>query len=370
MVLVILSSPLLVYYKLTYSIYEAKSSIELKEIARSIVKQMDGFSSKDDGYFVFPRFSSYQAGLFAENNMEIFSLLSNPIRSFEYGSHIENGIHYYVFELPKGRYFGASKLIVSKRYDNYEILRQIFTISLSIVVIIYLLSWLILYGFSKPFNRLNQFLDEFIKDSMHEIKTPLTIINTSADLFLSKHSANKEIRNIKAAVKTLATVYDDMEYLVREERVEHAKNSVDFSRFLSERVSYFCDIAALKDIEIRSYIEKDIYLYFSDIELQRLIDNNLSNAIKYSFEGGKIVVMLILRGDRIYLRFRDQGVGIADTTKIFNRYVREDGLKGGFGVGLAIVKRIADSSNVGIDLKSTVGIGTRFTYIFNAPLQP
>lgn len=362
-VLAILSSPLYVYYVLTSSIYEAKSSIELKRVAKEIVKQMDSYSKEHSSAFVFPRFATYKAGLFSATGNEIFSLIDHEISSFEFGSHFEGSHHYFVFALPKEHYFGSSKLIVSTAYNRYQLHKQMLTILLSITVIVYLLSWVILFNFARPFKKLNNILDEFIKDSMHEIKTPLSIISANADRYLIRHSSD-EVTNIKAAVKTLATVYDDMEYLIRENSISHAKTSIDFSSFLSQRVEYFKDIATLKKIAIRTHIEKDIYLYFSPVELQRLIDNNLSNAIKYGKEGGFVVAMLCLRSSNIFLRFRDNGVGIKEPDKVFDRYFRESGLKGGFGVGLAIVKRIADSSSVKISLKSKISLGTTFTYCF------
>ena len=61
----------------------------------------------------------------------------------------------------------------------------------------------------------------------------------------------------------------------------------------------------------------------------------------------------------------DYGVGIANVDKIFSRYYREDEAKGGFGIGLNIVKDIIDEEDIGLEVKSTLGEGTIFKYNFN-----
>lgn len=367
-IVAILSSPLYVYYTLTESIYEAKSALELKDQALDIVQRMEEYNPDHEPYFSFPRFATYEAGLFDADNREIFSLITHELGPLETGYHIRGDYRYYVLPLPPGRYFGADKLAVSKIEHRYAVQKQVLTVALSIVVIVYALSWLVLHNFAEPFRKINRMLDEFIKDSMHEIKTPLSIINLSADLFLSKNAENRQMRNIKAAAKTLATVYDDMEYLVREDRVEYPKESLDFSAFLQSRIDYFREIAGLKRIELHTHIEPDIPLYFNPIQLQRVIDNNLSNAVKYSHENSAIHIWLYYRTDAIYLRFKDRGTGIKNPERIFQRYYRESHLKGGFGLGLAIVRRILEREGAGFAVKSRVGTGTIFTYRFNTQI--
>jgi signal transduction histidine kinase len=60
----------------------------------------------------------------------------------------------------------------------------------------------------------------------------------------------------------------------------------------------------------------------------------------------------------------DHGVGIESIEKIFSRYYRENEAKGGFGIGLNIVKQITEEENITIDVSSTLGKGTTFTYLF------
>lgn len=71
-IVAILSSPLYVYYTLTESIYEAKSAVELKDVALEIIDRMEEYAPEHEPYFSFPRYATYEAGLFDGNNKEIF----------------------------------------------------------------------------------------------------------------------------------------------------------------------------------------------------------------------------------------------------------------------------------------------------------
>jgi len=92
----------------------------------------------------------------------------------------------------------------------------------------------------------------------------------------------------------------------------------------------------------------------------RLIDNNLSNAIKYSDAGSEIRVKL----EKNRLSFHTQGESIRDTKRIFQKYVRENTTVGGYGLGLSIVFEIAKQYGIEIDLVSDEEKGTVFTYTF------
>ncbi|HLD24210.1 MAG TPA: HAMP domain-containing sensor histidine kinase, partial [Sulfuricurvum sp.] len=222
--------------------------------------------------------------------------------------------------------------------------------------------------FALPFQRINQRLDQFIKDSMHEINTPLSIINVNIDLYNRANPTNKYLQRIKAATKTLATLYNDMDYLIKNERLAFEYEAIDLSHYLQERIDYFSEVAALKNITIIPHIDKGVAIVFNPTQLQRIIDNNISNAIKYSHEEGKIEVILERFENQCVIRFRDNGVGIEDINRIFERYYRENRDKGGFGIGLNIVKSIVDKAGIELQIDSVYGEGSTFTYIFSPPI--
>jgi signal transduction histidine kinase len=138
---------------------------------------------------------------------------------------------------------------------------------------------------------------------------------------------------------------------------------IQLDEYLRERVEYFYEVAAMKNIYIDLQIKYHPVMTYSIIKLQRVIDNTLSNAIKYSHENTTIAVTLEEVDKGCLLSFADQGVGIAEPKMIFERYYREKSEKGGFGIGLNIVKKIIDDAGIELQVTSTVGEGSCFSYL-------
>jgi len=368
LVAVLLLAPTYVYVTYMKHVHEIQYELKLKRQSQLILRSMEEFDPKERSAFDYPRFRSYQSGLYDGHFNPIFTLLKMPPRIQEAGYHLENGYAYLVVSLPEHRYFDASYLVVAGELSYARIYQDVVMILLSITALIFVLSLFFLDRFALPFQRLNQRLDRFIKDSMHEINTPLAIINVNIDLYNRIHPQNKYLQRVKAATKTLATLYNDMDYLIKNERLSFEYETIDLSGYLQERCDYFGEVAALKNISIEPRIEGDMKIFFNPTQLQRIIDNNLSNAIKYSHEGGNIEVILepVERG--CAMRFRDEGIGIEDVERIFERYYRENRDKGGFGIGLNIVKSIIDKAGIELSIDSEYVKGSTFSYLFRFPI--
>lgn len=205
--------------------------------------------------------------------------------------------------------------------------------------------------------------DSFIKHSIHEINTPLAVIMTHIDLFKMKEGENKYLSKIEAASKIISNIYEDLSYMVKKNRFIYTKNRLNISVFLEERVDFFSEIALGNRHHIISEIQNDLWLYFSPEELQRIIDNNLSNAIKYANRGTDIKVILREEKEEIVLQFLTLSPKIEDTERIFKAFERENDVRGGFGLGLEIVYAICQKENVKIDVESNDEM-TLFSYRF------
>lgn len=271
---------------------------------------------------------------------------------------------YLIVRLPQERYFGARYLIVKNSPSFAEVYEKTFLVLFSVVILVFILSMIFLQTFAEPFKKMNETLDNFIKDSVHEINTPLSIINVNIDLYNRKNEPNKYLSRMKAASKVLSNIYNDMDYLIKYDRLDYKLEPIHLSSFLKERIEYFSEVANMKNIVINSYIQDNVTVTMSTKKLQRVIDNNISNAIKYSYENSMIDISLYIKEDKCYLSFKDYGVGIENVSKIFNRYHREDTNKGGFGIGLNIVKSIIDEANIELRIDSTPKVGSEFLYIF------
>jgi signal transduction histidine kinase len=199
---------------------------------------------------------------------------------------------------------------------------------------------------------------------MHELKTPIGVARINTDMLQMRLKNDKNILRIKSALKNMTVIYEDLEYYMQQNAVKDEKRAINLSIFLEKRVEFFNDLAISKNISFTKFIEKNIKINFNEIELYRIIDNNLSNAIKYSKENSNITVILEIVAEDLKLTFKDEGVGIKDTSSIFKRYYRGDKITGGFGIGLSIVKNICDKNDIKIEVISKVEEGTTFVYSF------
>jgi len=366
LVSLILLAPLYVYLIYSKTLYEIQNEIELKAHATLIIRAMEEYDETREPVFEFPRFKRIEGGLYNLHYQSIFSLITHPFSDTGEGYHIHNGYAYLVLSLPKNRYFGAEYLIVGNTISYAPVYEKVAIILLLIVILIFALSFYFLNRFALPFKRLNERLDNFIKDSMHEINTPLSIINVNIDLHNRKFEPSKYLQRIKAAAKTLSTIYDDMDYLIKNQRVAFESEPVDLAKFLKERVAYFDEVAAMKEITLAMTHSDAVTIRFNPTQLQRLIDNNLSNAIKYSHPKGRVEIALTCNSEGCTLDFKDYGIGMKHPEQIFERYYRESAKVGGFGIGLNIVKSIIDQNHVTLHVSSEYQKGSTFSYHFPA----
>lgn len=369
LIALILLAPLYVYTVYIKNIHEIQNELFLKQQSALVISAMEEYDETRESYFEFPRFKRVQSGLYNLNFEPIFTLIDAPMEHFSSGYHIDDTDYaYLIVALPPQRYFDADYLIVGNQLSYAPVYQKVMTILLSIVVVVFFLSIFFLNRFALPFKRVNEKLDNFIKDSMHEINTPLSIINVNIDLFNLKNPKNKYLQRIKAATKTLSNIYNDMDYLIKNQQIVFEYQDIDASAFVRERILYFDEVAAMKGIAISADVEDGIILHFNTTQLQRIIDNNISNAIKYSYEESRIEVTLKRVDAQCVLIFKDYGFGIEDTDKIFDRYYREETGKGGFGIGLNIVKSIMEETGIELSVHSTPKEGSTFIYTFPASL--
>jgi len=360
---VVLIVPFVLYTLLLLRIDDTKVKLALHDHAIKIISSMQHYNNRE-GVYNFPRYNKYKTALYTNAYKKVFSLLDFEPSSFVEGVYHEGDRYYLIYALPDNYYFGSKYLVVSTEHNPYDIYLFSLAVISIVLIVLFVFSLLLLRNFSKPFRILNRKLDNFIKDSMHEINTPLSIININSDLFINKHGENKYLQRIKSASKTLATIYDDMNYLIKKGTVEHTIEEINMSQFIQARADYFKVIAQMQAINFILEIKPNIYYKFSRTKLQRIVDNTLSNAIKYSDSQPKINITLTINQGNIVFSVRDYGVGIVNVDKIFSRYYRENESKGGFGIGLNIVKDIIDEEGIKLQIESTVGKGSNFIYTF------
>ncbi|KAB7883008.1 sensor histidine kinase [Poseidonibacter ostreae] len=217
---------------------------------------------------------------------------------------------------------------------------------------------------TKELTKLIESQKKFINNSVHEINTPLSIIQTNIDLLKMNIPNNKYVTHIESGAKIIQYIYDDLSYLIKKDRVIYEKEYLNLSNIVSQRLEFFQEIATSNSLHFESTIQEDIYIKFNITEFQRIIDNNISNAIKYSYANSAIHIKLdYTRDDQVEFSVATNSKKIDYQSKIFDDFYRENSNRGGFGLGLKIVKEICDKNLVIIKLQSN-DKETKFTYRF------
>ena len=207
--------------------------------------------------------------------------------------------------------------------------------------------------------------DRFIKSAIHEINTPLAIIRANIELLELKNEKSKHLSKIGSAAKIIANIYDDLGYFVKKERYADNKVVINFSKFLQERVEYFTEIAEFNNLTLKPNIDDGLFVVFDQMQLQRVVDNNIYNAIKYSIEQNSVKLILCKIGEKIMFQTINHSSQPIDATNIFSRFSRGDSARGGFGIGLHLVQYICAKNNVAISASNIEPDGVSFEYLFD-----
>jgi len=126
----------------------------------------------------------------------------------------------------------------------------------------------------------------------------------------------------------------------------------------------FTPLVKEKNIELKTFCNDDIIFFGDKVKIRQILDNLISNSIKYSPKNAKVNIKAVREDKLIRVSVEDTGVGISeeDMSKLFNRFSRVDGLKPSSGLGLYIVKKLVESHGGEITVRSEPGKGSIFTF--------
>jgi len=204
----------------------------------------------------------------------------------------------------------------------------------------------------------------FLRHAVHETNTPLSVIMSNIDLHEMEYEKSEYISNIEVAMKNIFSIYDDLSYLVKKDQVEYKVYAIDLIDFIRNRIYFFKNVANQVSSKFNFEINCDeMIINFSETKLQRIIDNTLTNAIKYTYKNKPINVKVEKTNSYFKFSVSSHSKKIQYPEKIFEEYYREERSKDGFGLGLNLVKRICDEEGVIIEVISN-SENTCFTYTF------
>lgn len=213
--------------------------------------------------------------------------------------------------------------------------------------------------FLKPIKEERIKLNNFIKDTTHELNTPISAIIMSTQ---NEKLSAKQIERIRLSANRISEIYKDLTFIFLENKQKSTLlEELDLSIIIKEQIDSFEPLYLKKKIEVVYELEPTVFKINKD-DFIRLFNNLFSNAIKYNKMNGKIKIVLKNR----VLIVKDSGIGInkEKLKDIYKRYYRATNQSGGFGLGLNIVNMICKTYDVKIEVDSLENKGTTFTLKF------
>jgi len=212
--------------------------------------------------------------------------------------------------------------------------------------------------------RLLQFQKLFLRHAVHETNTPLAVIMANIELYEMEYGKNDTLSNIEAATKNIYGIYDDLSYLTEKDKITYQKQVISLVDFVKSRLEFFNIVAHQSELSFNLHDNYSLSsIYINESKLQRIVDNNITNAIKYTKELEQIHIIISHTENRVILEIASHSILIENTDDIFDAYYRENKNIEGLGLGLNLVKSICDNENIDIVLKSTEEL-TSFKYYF------
>ena len=361
LVLVILGVVSFLYYQFQKDLMLQEKRQILQNYSNDLVIRLRDLHVNIDKNNIYPRDERFESAIFDSDKKKIFSTLKSKDVSLDEIIYLSNKQIHFIKE-PESYYLGSKYIIIEIPDDGiwFEQIRYKIGIRVLLAFVFMMaLGYFILRLVLKPMRDALHLLDRFIKDTTHELNTPVTAIITNIEM-IDKSSLDerllKKINRIEIGAKTISNIYEDLTFVTLNNQIISNNEEINLSNVLKQRVEYFNSIATMKKINFDLDIKDDIFMVCDMKKITKLIDNILSNAIKYNKIAGFIKVNL----DDNILSIEDSGKGIEkeNLKTLFERYSRFDKSVGGFGIGLNIVSLIAKEYNLKIDVKSQINMGT------------
>lgn len=288
-------------------------------------------------------------------------------------AHKSGDLPEYDLRFQKGGMPGKQRVAFVDTSHEKEMLRSLLTSS----VLIGMLCWLALLGVSvffarwavKPVERAWQQQRQFISDASHELKTPLTVIMTNAQMLQNTDNTEEDrhflFGNILTMSRQMQKLLEQMLELARSDNMQQVSFSlVDLSALTEDAALLFEPVFFDREMVLENQIQLGITVEGSEVQLRQMLEIFLDNAQKYATPGGKTTVSLAKVGrNKCVLTVFNEGPSIPQEhlENLFKRFYRADQARtrnGSFGLGLSIAQSIAQRHKGKIWAESADGVNS------------
>lgn len=346
-------------YKLRYDLSIANMQNQASKISSSIV-HAHMKNKKLDIKSIYPN-DNLEFALYDKKEHLLYGYIKNkPL--FNKKSYIDNEDLFIVDKSAMG-HLGVYYVVIKQNsfFDKiYTLKRNIIASFILLYFILCFIGYFLAKLFIRPIQAERKRLDTFIKNTTHELNTPISALMMCTEQSTLLNS-EKNIQRINLSAKRISEIYKDLTYLFLTTKNKLITTPISIDEIINKQIKYLEPIAEKKKIKLSSTIEPTKFI-IDEESCERLISNLISNAIKYNKLNGTIDIEL--KNNQLIVK--DSGIGISkDKLKdIFIRYNRITNISGGFGIGLDIVSTICKDYNISLDVKSKEKKGSSFILKF------
>lgn len=283
--------------------------------------------------------TNYDISFIEKSSQELYTLYKDEKGLKSYYSIPKSEKYIMQLSLDAQKYAQELHKIENKNIWNFSI----------ILAILFFLSILFSFYALHPLRNALILTQEFIKDILHDVNTPLSSLRLNSAMLKKEIGENTKITRIEQSIQNIL----DLQQHLRAYLQNHAtqKEEFELSALIKERVAVvknsYPNLTYTVDV-------KNVKLFTSKDTLNRIIDNILINAAKYNKRGGFVSVTFSDES----LSIEDGGKGIKNPKRVFERFYKEQ--ERGIGIGLHIVKKLCDEIDIEISLISEVDKGSKF----------
>ncbi len=282
-----------------------------------------------------------------KNNVYMFGTMKPKMIYYNREFWVENNRVYFLFILPE--LWGKIYILTSKKLDEgaMRALRNgLVLFNLFVVIFVSAMAFVLGKIFLRPMKDVIHSLNEFIRDATHEMNTPISVILMNIEMLEMKGIKAEELKRIKLSANRLHKIFKDLSFVKFNHKQKRVIEKLDLKGLVEERLELFRTSIEKKGIRLNLKL-KNTVVEADREDMIRVVDNLISNAVKYSPPSS--VIEIVLDGN---LKISNQGV-IKDTKGVMGKFIRENKSEGGFGIGLYVVKKICDFYSFGFEILST-----------------
>jgi len=344
-----------IYYNFQKDLMLQENRLKLSYLANAQILKLKSLHVNFETNRIYPRDKRFESAIYDSSKKEIFSTFPSKNINFDEVIYMQDDKIYLIKE-PESYYLGTKYLVLEIPSDGkwVEVVYNTLMVYGAVIFLVFIVfGYFLLRLLLKPMREAIELLDRFIKDTTHELNTPVNAIMSNIEMIDTKSLDEKLARKIKRidiGARTVSNLYQDLTYLTLSHKIISNDEDVNLKEIIDERIEYFSLFCDSKKLTVSFTCKAQSVLKIDRKKITKLIDNLFSNAIKYNKIRGMIDIVL----NENYFEIMDNGRGINKDKigEMFQRYARADESVGGFGIGLSIVHMIAAEYSLHVEITS------------------